>query len=451
EQVCFQFTATSSTTEFILTGTTPAYLAVDGLCIRPNSQEEPTNFLGNDTTLCGASTLLLDASVFQGAYLWQDGSTNPNFIVEQSGDYSVQITTGCTVYNDTITVQLTEGAELDLGADTLICDGSSIALSADIPNASYLWSDGSTGSSLVVSESGTYTLQVATDCGILRDTITIESAPPVSIDLGPDLSICPGESLLLTPVSSGAEIVWSNGSTANSIEVQVSGIYWAEVRSSCSSERDSIMVNVVNEINIDLGDDLLLCPGESITLAAEQPNATYDWSTGASGPSITVASAGQYIVEVMNDCAVDLDTIIVESYQTQRLDLGDDLSFCEETDQLTLTVDLPIPATFLWQDGTITNSYLVQEAGLYTVTVTTACETLTDEIEVVSEECEFCKYYLPNAFSPNDDGINDQFIPQTNCDFPQVYSLQIYNRWGGEVFSSSSPEIGWNGEFKGVD
>lgn len=61
-----------------------------------------------------------------------------------------------------------------------------------------------------------------------------------------------------------------------------------------------------------------------------------------------------------------------------------------------------------------------------------------------------CDLYIPNAFSPNDDGRNDLFRPQTNCPLLE-YELHIYNRWGAQVFTSRAPDRGWDGEHNGRD
>ena len=71
-------------------------------------------------------------------------------------------------------------------------------------------------------------------------------------------------------------------------------------------------------------------------------------------------------------------------------------------------------------------------------------------IRVDGEQCA-TKVYVPNAFSPNDDGINDEFQPFLNLNLAlKNYSLQIYNRWGGLVFESRENNATWNGRIKNV-
>ena len=59
-----------------------------------------------------------------------------------------------------------------------------------------------------------------------------------------------------------------------------------------------------------------------------------------------------------------------------------------------------------------------------------------------------CNFFIPDAFSPNGDGINDFFSTPGDCT-PESYELLIFNRWGTRVFSSSSPEVAWDGFIRG--
>ncbi len=61
-----------------------------------------------------------------------------------------------------------------------------------------------------------------------------------------------------------------------------------------------------------------------------------------------------------------------------------------------------------------------------------------------------CKVYIPNAFSPNGDGINDLFMPSTNCNF-QDYEMRIFDRWGTLIYQTRNANSGWNGMYRGQE
>ncbi len=61
-----------------------------------------------------------------------------------------------------------------------------------------------------------------------------------------------------------------------------------------------------------------------------------------------------------------------------------------------------------------------------------------------------CAVYVPNAFTPNQDGDNDYFFPVSNCDY-KSYDLEVYNRWGETVFRTNHPEVKWDGSARGTN
>ncbi|HRN55370.1 MAG TPA: gliding motility-associated C-terminal domain-containing protein, partial [Agriterribacter sp.] len=102
--------------------------------------------------------------------------------------------------------------------------------------------------------------------------------------------------------------------------------------------------------------------------------------------------------------------------------------------------------TYYWQDGSTGQSFTVTKAGLYRVTVTTDCGEATDDIRITEKNCEI---YFPNAFTPNNDGINDVFNI-LNAYGLQDYRLVIFNRWGQKVFETRDYRNGWDGRTKGI-
>lgn len=110
----------------------------------------------------------------------------------------------------------------------------------------------------------------------------------------------------------------------------------------------------------------------------------------------------------------------------------------------TVTFRSPLEnATYLWKDGSTAAVRLLQAPGQYTVKATT-CRTEFDmTIQLKLDICP-CNYYIPNAFSPNGDGVNDLFQAFATCAFSN-YELQIFDRWGEMLHRTQITEDGWDG------
>lgn len=118
--------------------------------------------------------------------------------------------------------------------------------------------------------------------------------PSVVINPSGPLSICQGATANLT-VSGAQNYVWSTGQTGNSISVNSTGSYFA-VGSTAMGCKDtsnvvSVQVNPLPQISISAADPLEFCEGESVTLTASG-GVSYQWSTGQSGPSVSIQSTG---------------------------------------------------------------------------------------------------------------------------------------------------------------
>jgi gliding motility-associated-like protein len=100
-------------------------------------------------------------------------------------------------------------------------------------------------------------------------------------------------------------------------------------------------------------------------------------------------------------------------------------------------------AEYYWQDGSVYYDYSVKSPGTYWVEAYNSCFSTFDTVVIDYDDCGTC-VHVPNAFTPNTDGINDQFLPVIGCDFTN-YSMRVYNRWGQMVFLTKDPMEGWNG------
>ena len=130
---------------------------------------------GNDSILCELASLLLDATQQHPAqYYWQDASTNTTYTVYQDGDYWVVVTDHCLGASDTINIGYLNDFTVNLGPDTLLCEGKTLTLSAAVPYCDYLWQDGSTQPTYLVRGPGTYSVEVSNKCFSHWDAVNID-------------------------------------------------------------------------------------------------------------------------------------------------------------------------------------------------------------------------------------------------------------------------------------
>lgn len=120
----------------------------------------------------------------------------------------------------------------------------------------------------------------------------------------------------------------------------------------------------------------------------------------------------------------------------------DSILYCGETWLV------PLPGSdFRWKDGEEANPRVLELAGVYRAANTDCLLPVVYEYTVSREPCH-CVAYLPNAFSPNDDGINETLQLFSNCTLIG-WHMVVYNRWGDLVFESDTPENSWNGNMGG--
>lgn len=122
-----------------------------------------------------------------------------------------------------------------------------------------------------------------------------------------------------------------------------------------------------------------------------------------------------------------------------------DTSICAG-DELLLDFSM-LGATYVWQDGSNTSSYLVTQGGSYEVLIEKCGETVTRTIQVEFDECP-CDVKTPNAFTPDGDGVNDNFQVLSDCELLD-FEIKIFNRWGQIVFQSTDATVSWNGKLDG--
>ncbi len=214
---------------------------------------------------------------------------------------------------------------------------------------------------------------------------------------------------------------------------------------------DTFIVEDV-DLRFSLGNDTVIC-GTVFPFnlkAPDMPGAAYAWQDGSTATTYRVTEGGTYSVTVSKLGCTGSDEIRVDAFDVFQ-DLGPDTTVCDRMPfAIRLEARVPDGAAVQWSTGANTPDIYVSQAGKYGVKVSQGiCEGI-DTIRVNTELCD-CVNFMPTAFSPNGDGLNDIFIPRFEQDcIVSGYNFNVFNRWGEKVFSTIVPGTGWDGRFRGV-
>ena len=346
------------------------------------------------TTFCQGGNVVLTASS-GSSYLWSNGATSQTITVTQAGNYSVTVTnaSGCssTSLVTAVFVNTLPTASITPSGPTTFCQGSSVTLTASL-GSSYQWSDGSTSQSISVSQSGNFFVTVtnANNCSSSSavTAVVANALPAATISASGSTTFCQGGNVILS-ASAGSSYLWSNGATTQSITVTQAGNYTVQVTNaancSSSSTAAGVIVNPLPTATITASGPTTFCQGGSVTLTSSS-GSTYFWNTGATTQSITVTQGGSYSVVITNasgcSSASAPTSVVVSSQQAASITASGPTTFCQGGN---VTLNASSGSSYLWSNGTTSQSITVNQAGNYSVTVTNAngCSTTSGVTSVV--------------------------------------------------------------------
>ena len=169
------------------------------------------------------------------------------------------------------------------------------------------------------------------------------------------------------------------------------------------------------------------------------------WQDGNSQSQLTIDQSGVYWVEAVLGSCLKRDSVQVIIREQIALGLPDSILLCTGQSQV-LSPKAPSGSLISWQDGTTNDTYQVTKEGIYSLMVDDGICLTSASIEVLSSSCGQIPVYIPNIFSPNDDGLNDSFAANFDASYPVLdYELKVFDRWGALVFLSNNPKEGWSG------
>jgi hypothetical protein len=260
-----------------------------------------------------------------------------------------------------------------------LCEGSSVTLDAGAGYALYNWSNGAASQTITVSVEDDYTVTVtsAAGCSATSTTIQVSVLTSPVVNLGEDATVCAGSFLTLNAGNPGATYSWSTLETTQQITIGLAATYSVEVTSGngcVGTDEIVVALSTVQQPVISANGSVSFCEGQSVELSAA-PGFIYAWSTGETSQNITVSeeSSVQLTIENQFGCTAvsNVVNVIVSPAPSVVIVANGSTNLCEGN-SVTLTAT-GSTGTYSWSPTNETTSAIsVDEAGLYTVTVTDA-------------------------------------------------------------------------------
>ncbi len=262
-----------------------------------------------------------DTSLYAGdrfeSYLWSDGSTADSLIVSEPGTYWVEVT-DIFGYESTDTIQV-QMARPNYPNLQTYCPSDSTTWHTNLgPDYNYLWSDGSTADSISIDTPGDYHVEITdtNGCVFLSDTLTFDPDPFESIvTLGPDLSLCSGNTLTLQDGDSLAvDYLWNTSSTDSVITLNSTGTYYVDVVNANGCEAsDTIEITIIGDApNVVIGLPNTVCEGEEFTFEdfsnTTDGSTITDWEWNMNDGTVINAQDSSHVY--LNDAAYEVSLTI---------------------------------------------------------------------------------------------------------------------------------------------
>lgn len=331
--------------------------------------------------------------------------------------------------------------------DTSFCKKDSITLSVDTGYQWQWWSSNSTSLSETFSQGGTYWVRKLKNCTLYIDTIHLSTYGDTIILQRHDTIICNNNPITLRADSTYEKVIWNTSDTASSKTFENDGIYWLYGTKNCDTYIDTFRITRT-DLTLNIGIDTFICEGDNITLnAATNESSDYEWQDGSANATFNVDKAGKYYVTISQNACKVSDTVEISLLWKSLKILERDTTICQGTSIQIHATASPI-SKFIWSNGSTDSITTVQQQGLYIVTASNICGALKDSI-IISDKVCCDQPFIPNAFSPNDDGNNDVFQIRFFCPLSNNFNLSIYNRFGERVYQSINADQYWDGSYNG--
>ncbi len=441
--------------------TTPAIDSVK-LSIKPF----PNANAGPNQSVCHGLPATLIATG-GGTYEWSGGQIDSTIIVTPltTTNYVVTVTYNGCAKADTVKVTVMPLPPANAGNDTLICPGTPATLKAT-GGVGFTWSNGVSAPIIIVNPliTTTYTVTVTSTNGCkATDEVVVMINSNLQVFVNPTSPVlCQGETVELKATSSHpCTFTWG---PPQGLDVTVGPLVKAtplynttysvvgKDALGCTDTALSVVTVFENPLVRVLPWEATLCIGESINLTVSGA-LSYFWEppTGLSSNANPVVVARPkenttyYVTGTdVNGCK-SVDSTVIEVNPVPLVNLPDSIVVCNGTNFLLDAGAFLDGCNYKWQNGMNTQWQYASTPGIYWVEVERKGCVVYDSTEILP--CT--EMFIPNAFTPDGDLLNDQFKVVSSGVVTQFH-MYIYTRWGESIFESTNIDRGWDGTKNGT-
>ncbi|MFA6057885.1 MAG: gliding motility-associated C-terminal domain-containing protein [Taibaiella sp.] len=440
---------------------------------------------------CFATAYLLEAQNMSDAwgFQWNTGATTPQIQADTPGTYVITYRKSpCSKYSDTFKLSFPYGS-LPLIQTSTACTGSQNGKAkvflnpTDTNTYSFVWCNAANDTlsfvdSLVGIPGGTYTLHIAS---AFCDTTLLVTIPEVSYEVAfiSNEILCEDTDMQLQNNSNNhfSNFLWNFGNGITSTQTNpviryddpdVYEITLIGNGSICNDTLKKLIIVDPQTTGSFVMDRDSICTGESIvfSIAEDSTLQRLYWHFGDGATFNTTYEIitrhafdqqGRWPVTLTANyraCPVTFHADTLHIFPLPYVDLGPDTTLCLDGRAYTIGNRAPEPATSYqrhWNTGSTEPTLDIVHPGTYALTISAAplgCSN-TGTIDVRKD----CYIDIPNAFTPNGDGVNDYFFPrQLLSRSVTQFEMVIYNKWGQVIFRTKETRgRGWDGKFNGID
>jgi gliding motility-associated-like protein len=448
----------------------------DPICNTPNSGSILLNVTGGEAPY---------------TYLWSNGSTSKDLTNLPAGEYQVLVkdSKGCS-YQAAYDLTAPTSFTIDSQETQPSCQGSANGEIEILPNGgkapfAFLWSNGQTTSKATGLEEGSYTVTVTDAVGcMVEHEVTLSYQSNLTLEvLENNPASCSGEangtvSLQVMGANESFKLIWSDG-VENQTERNdlKAGTYTVIVtdNSGCSAslevlveESEKIQARIETALDVNCEENTATGIAWVSIQGGKEPY-TISWNTTTENSrEIKFNSSGILVVTVtdalgcsaQSEAKVDFPFPTTQGsrldFQYRKLVITNEPEVMVKEEILFESEIAPEFIAWEWDFGDGTKStekdpiHIFSQAGLYEVKLTGydpfGCSVVeTNTVQVTSPTDLLV---IPNAFTPNGDGLNDTFIPKIKAN--STFQMEVFNTWGEKLFFTNSLESkGWDGTYRG--